>query len=189
MTKREDMINDIIVAPYLGKSDHVVLIISLSYAYQETGKKEYFNFTKANIEEMRKDLENIRWVDELKCLSGKEAWEKLRKELDRVTEKYVPKMGGSRARRNKWFHRDTLRTVWQKHKLYRRWLQTKNEQNYQAYIRNRNKTTKACRKAKKKLEEMVATQAKTNPKSFWSYMKSKMKSKTGIADLKRSDGS
>ncbi|CAI9719265.1 Hypothetical predicted protein [Octopus vulgaris] len=36
---------------------------------------------------------------------------------------------------------------------------------------------------------MVATQAKTNLKSFWSYVKSKTKSKTGIADLKRSDGS
>ncbi|CAI9722626.1 Hypothetical predicted protein [Octopus vulgaris] len=183
MTNREDMINDIIIAPSLGKSDHVVLIISLSYAYQETGKKEYFNFTKANIKEMRKDLENIRWVDELKCLSVGEAWEKLHKELDRVTEKYVPKMGGSRARRKKWLDRDTLRTVRQKHKLYRCWAR------FQTYIRSRNKGTKACHKAKKKLEEMVATQAKTNPKSFWSYVMSKTKSKTGTADLKRSDGS
>ncbi|CAI9719750.1 Hypothetical predicted protein [Octopus vulgaris] len=62
-------------------------------------------------------------------------------------------------------------------------------QDYQAYIRTRNKATNACRKAKKKLEKMVATQAKKSPKSFWSYVKSKTKSKTGIADLKRSEGS
>ena len=35
----------------------------------------------------------------------------------------------------------------------------------------------------------MAAQAKTNPKSFWSFIKAKTKTKTGIADLKRNDGS
>eukprot|EP00745_Piridium_sociabile_P043063 TRINITY_DN87471_c0_g3_i3.p1 TRINITY_DN87471_c0_g3~~TRINITY_DN87471_c0_g3_i3.p1 ORF type:complete len:950 (+),score=231.72 TRINITY_DN87471_c0_g3_i3:692-3541(+) len=188
MTNREDMINDISIAPALGKSDHVVLIINLSSVHQETRKKEHYNFAKANIEEMRKNLEEIRWEDELEPLSVGEAWDKLRSELDKITERHVPKTGGSRASRKKWLNGGTLNTVRQKHKLYRRWLQTKDGQDYQAYIRSRNKATKACRKAKRKLEETVAAQAKTNPKSFWSFVKAKTKTRSGIADLKRSDG-
>ena len=53
-----------------------------------------------------------------------------------------------------------------KHKLYRGWLKSKNEQDLQAYNESRNQETKACRSAKKKLEKTVAAQAKTNPKSF-----------------------
>ncbi|CAM1329914.1 Uncharacterised protein r2_g3902 [Pycnogonum litorale] len=138
---------------------------------------------------MRQNLEKIRWEAELEPLSVEEAWDKLRRELEKTTEEHVPKTGGPKANRKKWLDRDTLNTVRTKHKMYRRWLQTKSGQDYEAYIKSRNKAIKACRKAKKKLEETVAAQAKSNPKSFWSYVKAKTKSRTGIADLKRSDGS
>ena len=53
----------------------------------------------------------------------------------------------------------------------------------------RNQARKACRKAQRKLEAQVASEAKTNPKAFWNYVKGKTKTRTGIADLKREDGS
>jgi hypothetical protein len=59
---------------------------------------------------------------------------------------------------------------------------------YQAYAKARNKAAKACRTAKRKLEATVAAQAKSNPKSFWSYVQSKTKTRTGIADRKTEDG-
>ena len=58
-----------------------------------------------------------------------------------------------------------------------------------AYVKARNQATKACRKAKRRLEETVASSAKKNQKAFWSYVKSKTSIKTGVGDLKRDDGS
>jgi hypothetical protein len=82
----------------------------------------------------------------------------------------------------------TLATVRKKHKLYRRWLETRAGQDYQEYAKARNKASIECRKAKIKLEETVAAQAKNNPKSFWSYVKSKTSTRTGIDDLLKEDG-
>ena len=44
-------------------------------------------------------------------------------------------------------------------------------------------------KGQKQFEKDIADKAKRNAKPFWSYTNSKLKTKTGIADLKRQDGS
>ena len=40
---------------------------------------------------------------------------------------------------------------------------------------------KEIRKAKRKFEKYVATKASISPKSFWSHMRSKLKSKESVA--------
>ncbi|KAK3748516.1 hypothetical protein RRG08_008677 [Elysia crispata] len=72
--------------------------------------------------------------------------------------------------------------------MYRRWIETRDGQHYQEYAKARNKAARECRKAKIRLEKTVAEQAKRNPKSFWSYVKAKTSTRSGIGDLKRDDG-
>ncbi|KAK3757934.1 hypothetical protein RRG08_058248 [Elysia crispata] len=72
--------------------------------------------------------------------------------------------------------------------MYRRWIETRDGQHYQEYAKARNKAARECRKAKIRLEKKVAQQAKRNPKSFWSYVKAKTSTRSGIGDLKRDDG-
>ncbi|KAL8625776.1 hypothetical protein ACOMHN_012368 [Nucella lapillus] len=72
--------------------------------------------------------------------------------------------------------------------MYRRWIETRDGQDYQTYVKARNRAARECRKAKIRLEKTVTEQAKKSPKSFWSYVKAKTSTRTGIADLKRSDG-
>ena len=38
------------------------------------------------------------------------------------------------------------------------------------------------------LKKTVAEQSKVNPKPFWSYATSKLKNRTGVADLQKEDG-
>ena len=72
--------------------------------------------------------------------------------------------------------------------MYRRWIETRDGQHYQEYVKARNKAARECRKAKIRLEKTVAEQAKKNPKSFWSYVKEKTSTRTGISDLDKDDG-
>ena len=51
------------------------------------------------------------------------------------------------------------------------------------YTRARNRAKTLLRKAKRKFEKGIASQSKINPKLFWAYTRSKMKTKTGIAPL------
>ena len=81
-------------------------------------------------------------------------------------------------------------SVKKKHKLYRRWREnTADGQAKQEYKRVNNQAKWACRKAVKQFEKRVAKNYKSNPKSFWSYIRSKLKTKTSVADLDREVGS
>ena len=52
----------------------------------------------------------------------------------------------------------------------------------------RTKQQENAARQKFRLEKTVAEQAKRNPKSFWSYVKAKTSTRSGIGDLKRDDG-
>ena len=57
----------------------------------------------------------------------------------------------------------TLASVRKKYRLFRRWLNTRNGEDYLEYIKARNKARKECRKAQRNLEKKLAKEAKTNP--------------------------
>ncbi|KAL8565437.1 hypothetical protein ACOMHN_049414 [Nucella lapillus] len=101
----------------------------------------------------------------------------------------VPLKSVGRARIKKWMDRKTLESVRKKHRLFRRWQQTQEIGDYTAYLKARNKASRECRKAKRNLEATVAAEAKNNPKVFWSYVKSKTTTRSGIGDLKKENGS
>lgn len=52
------------------------------------------------------------------------------------------------------------------------------------FSRQRNKVKNITRKAQKKTEQEVARESKRNPKKFWSFVKNKLKTSTGTADLR-----
>lgn len=188
-TNRDDILVDIITTSALGKSDHATLIVKLAFTTTTEQKQQRFNYYKANYADMRTFFGAINWENELQGKQVNEAWDTFIARVEEAKHKFVPKTKLGGDKRKKWLDKETLATVRSKHKLYRRWLETRDDQDHQAYVKMRNKVTRKCRKAKIKLEATVAKQAASNPKSFWSFVKAKTCSRTGIADLKRDDGS
>ena len=136
---------------------------------------------------MNEYLSNIDWEAQLNNLNVEEAWQLFMAEINEVKRRYVPEKSTT-GDRKKWLDGGTLSAVRKKHKMYRRWIETRDGQHYQEYAKARNKAARECRKAKIRLEKTVAEQAKRNPKSFWSYVKAKTSTRSGIGDLKRDDG-
>ncbi|KAK3777007.1 hypothetical protein RRG08_008862 [Elysia crispata] len=136
---------------------------------------------------MNEYLSNIDWEAQLNNLNVEEAWQLFMAEINEVKRRYVPEKSIT-GDRKKWLDGGTLSAVQKKHKMYRRWIETRDGQHYQEYAKARNKAARECRKAKIRLEKTVAEQAKRNPKSFWSYVKAKTSTRSGIGDLKRDDG-
>jgi hypothetical protein len=122
---------------------------------------------------LRHDLSKPHWEEELRDLNVNEAWSVFLDKVNTSIKKFVPTSRNSKVPRKKWLDGGTLASVRSKRKFYRRWLQTQTGLDYEAYAKARNKAAKACRTAKRKLEATVAAQAKSNPKSFWSYVQSK----------------
>ena len=68
-------------------------------------------------------------------------------------------------------------------------METREGADYQKYSRLRNQVKWLCRKAVRDHEREIARGAKTNTKAVFSYAKKRMKTKSGVADLTRTDGS
>jgi hypothetical protein len=80
-----------------------------------------------------------------------------------------------------------LKKVKKKHSAWIRYLNTKDGQDYQYYIRKRNDAQHAIRKARRQFEKDLAKDCKKNNKAVWNYVNSR-KTRTGIAQLKKKDG-
>ena len=66
------------------------------------------------------------------------------------------------------------------------YLQTRDGTGYLYYTRDRNHAQECCRTAVRNFEKKIARNATQNPKAFFMYARSKLKTKEGVGDL--SDG-
>ena len=83
--------------------------------------------------------------------------------------------------------RDAIRN---KRKLHKRCISSKNVLNVsdaenvrQTYAKDRNKVKAMILKSKREFERNIGIQSKSNPKIFWSHVRSKLKTKTGVTPL------
>ena len=79
-------------------------------------------------------------------------------------------------------------SVKKKTEAYTKYRQYREGTDYINYRRSANRVKAEVRKAVRTFEKRIATEAKKNPKAFFNYARSKMKTRTGIRDLEYPDG-
>ena len=77
-----------------------------------------------------------------------------------------------------------IRLIKHKHRLWTRYLETRDGQKYTEYCRVRNQVRSQTRKLAKIREQEIAREAKNNPKKFWQFINQRLKTKSGIPDLR-----
>ena len=95
----------------------------------------------------------------------------------------------SRQDKPLWLNFNALKKVKKKYHSWIRYLNTKQGQDYQEYVNNRNIANRAVRKARKDFEKSIAKDCRKNPKCVWRYVRSCNKMRTSIPNLKKKDGS
>lgn len=195
LTNKPELVSDIEHRPPIGLSDHDVLFFEIKphhFSSNTTdpsqGKSspcvyryssgDYVNMrVEAGEWNIRQDLESSTDVNY--------QWGIIAGNLQSLTDKYVPKQGHNKSRGKKplWMTKHALAKVKKKHQSYRRYLQTKDGQDYLAYVANRNQAQKEIRRAVHEYENSIARGVKANPKGFWAYYKSKTKAKDNIPHL------
>ena len=186
----DQLISDITHENPFGKSDHECLIFDLYVSLDNVSEScgYTYNLKKGDYCKMRADARDLDWSP---AENVENQWSLIKKNIVTLMENCIPKK--KKGRKNKklpsWMCKKTLRKIKKKHKLYNRFLQTKNGSRYLKYITARNECNKQIRKAKKRYEKNVAKDSKSNPKQFWKFVQEKMKVKQGISVLKNEDGS
>jgi len=188
LTDKPEFVDKVEYSSNLGASDHVSLFLTLNcmpVKYTDSLLKR--NFHKGDYEAVRKDLEAVDW-SEMNTLSVEKGYQFFLNEIEQTVQKNVPrKKINSSSRKSKWATNDCLVAIRNKKKAWKSYIHTKTTSNYDNYCRARNKCTVLTRAAKRRFEKVVAESAKSNPKSFWSYVREKTKSRAGIPDLKNVD--
>ncbi|CAG2209440.1 unnamed protein product [Mytilus edulis] len=87
-----------------------------------------------------------------------------------------------------WMDRATKSAIVKKRKSWKKYKYSRNNLSYVKYVKDRNECTNAVKNAKLSFEQKVALESKTNVKSFWNYVNSKLKTRSGIGTLEKPDG-
>ena len=193
MTNEEGMIKNLNHLAPLGASHHQVLKFNFScYYIQSANQAHRLLHHKADFEGMRAELQEINWDNLLEGKQALETHKTIEETITKMTEKHTPKSKPSGRRSTKkplWMNSKSLAKVKKKYHTFKRYMDSREGEDYLKYSQARNQSRWECRKAIRDFEKKIAAEAKKNPKSFYRYARSKLKTKTTIADLVREDGS
>ena len=193
-SSNRESVTEIVYDMALGCSDHLVLAVSLTvpWAPDDHPKKQRqsrFIYNKGNYPEFKRDLKDMNLAEKVRNLPPNEGWLLIKNTISELSERHIPKLrvNGSSRRNFKplWANPQALTRVKRKRAAWKRYLETKEGNEYEAYVEERNAARKEVRKAVRNFEKNIAKKAKTDPKSFWKYAKSRMKSSPKISQLKQ----
>ena len=190
-TDEENVIKSLEYLDSLGLSDHIVITFDVTVDQwqkrkQEASKRDY---RRADFDHMRKELKKGKLPTQLKEMTTQEAWNLFQSKMNVLTEEYVPKKKSPRKKRNMYMNNEALRLRKRKERLWKKFLDTGKDSDYSRFAKVRNELRAMTRNLKRSFEKGLAKNLKTNPKAFWAYVNSKVKSTSGIGTLRGQNGS
>ena len=185
----EHIISDVNHLAPFGKSDHDCLIFQLYVSLKKVTENENyrFNMSKGDYNKMRKMTQSMDWS--IESHNVEVSWLKIKNNIHSLMERCIPKKKNRKKVKTQpsWMCAKTLRKIKKKHRMFKRFLMTRNGKLYLKFIQARNECNRQIRKAKKAYERKVANNSKTNVKQFWKYVHEKTKVKQGVGVLKKND--
>ena len=112
-------------------------------------------------------------------------------ELDKAKQIFIPQklIKKSNANKRSFKPSDNLHEAFKsKREAFKFYKKFPTKTNYSIYCKARNEVKTKVRLAKKQKEISIAKTIKTNPKAFYQYVASKTKTKEGVSNLIKKDG-
>ena len=177
--------------PGLGNSDHVCIYFHLScystFKPNHTGPR--YNVYRADFDSMHAAFYTIDWPDIMEPMNTKEAWEFFKTVLQDIIDKYVSISIGVQKKRNIYMSPEAFRIKKLKRKLWKNYTLSKTDHDYKAFKETRNKLRRLTRNLRIHHEQHIVSDIGRNPKSFWRYVNSHMKTRSGIDSIRCPNGS
>ena len=183
----EGMVHNILHFPGLGDSDHECLRFDLSCYKDDSKEASQPDYNKARYEIIRERLRDIDWPSKLRG-SFLEAYSCFESELSGATVGCIPEKVKRKAKKNIYLTTEAIRMKDRKNKLWRRYKRTRSHYDHARFKQAKNQLRSLTRRLRRNFENEIARDAKSFPKKFWSYVKSRTKTRSKIPILRRKDG-
>ena len=182
LTNEEGMVQDLLFKPGLGRSDHVILQFNLTcYTEKAHSHQPQLNYNRGNYDLLRRLLQEVDW-SVMHDLNVHHAYHFFVSTLRQVVDTSVPLARG-RASKNLYIDSRARKLKREKASLWARYTRTQDPVDNARYCRCRNKLRKLTRNLRSSFERKLSRELKHNPKAFWRYSNSRLKTKVKIDSL------
>ena len=176
------MVQDLSYHPPIGESDHVCLTFNLLHSQQ----KDYFtpmrNVFKTNYVAVRDELQQRNWFNLLNS-NFDDDYETFCNLLNSLLDKHSPMSTQPKKKKNIYMTNEAIRLKNTKGRLWKRYITTRTKFDRENYIRCKNGLRALIRTLRSNFEQNLALNIKSNPKMFWKYAKTRLKTKQSIPSL------
>ena len=185
-TSRNESVESVDFHAPLGKSDHSVLKVMYRSVAKEIPEKISYDYNKASYEKMRRMLD-INWHELFNdCQDDIDLmWGIFMSKYYAADKACIPKKIINTGKRKFSYPLDrySLSRRKKKHRLWKRYLESKDADVYKEYCKCRNQVRRLSRAAIKKYEKDIPRKSKENSKLFWKFVSPKTKLRSIIPSL------
>ena len=184
MTNEEGMVNDIAYLPGIGLSDHVCLMFNFTVYVPPATDTEKPRYHIGDYKAINQEIERHNWTNELANLSTSEAMNLVIRCLKDACDKHIPVRRHKRRRKRQlWMTNEALSKQRKKKEAWKKYLRTHDHLDYIRATKEKLELRQLTRNLCTNFEKDLAYNIKKEPKAFWRYVNSKMKSRQTINDL------
>ena len=188
LSNEEGLVQNLTYLPPVGNSDHVVLRFDIvCYARIAESSRTRLNYNRGDFRRLNELLRGTVW-DVIEPTDPQRRYETFKSTLLRQAAQCIPKARPKGKRQNIYINREALRLTKNKSKLWRSYSITGDELNYARYVRCKNDLRRLTRNLRKDFERRLVADLKENPKGFWRYTSSRMKTRPGVENLRTANG-
>jgi len=190
LTNEEHMIDSLSLLPGLALSDHTCIQFTYTcYTPESNNYVPRYNTHQADYNKLWSLLSNVNWNDVLSNLSVLDAWDCFSDTFNRFLQQTVPIVASAkRGNKNIYITHEARSLKNKRNHLWRKYTRSRSESDFRAYTGTRNALRTLTRNLRRNFERRVANNVKQNPKVFWSYVKSRLKTRVNIGSVEGLDG-
>ena len=188
----DTLVSNVSVGPEFSTSDHRIVTFDIKITADEvnTSSEKVPDYSSADFDKLRTLLANPNWNEVLAASDINKSWENFTEILNQAVKSCVP-LRNRRATKNikpKWWNNQIQNSLSAKARAYRKYSQTRDENDKIEFERIRRETKKLIRNSKRNLEIYIANSSKSNPKEFYNYVRKKKVLSSNIGPLAMESG-
>ena len=184
ITNEQGLMGELSVEAGLASSDHGMVKWSIYVGVERREDcRESRDYKRADFEGMRAELRGVDWVG---LLNGdvEEDWTSFRDLLRDLERRYVPVRKSGGPKKAVWMTYKARKAVMNMRKVFAK----HKDSGHPRCVEANRKATREVRSAKLNYEKKLAENIKYDAKSFYAYVRSRSKSRSGIGVITREDG-
>ena len=179
LTNEEGMINEIDYLAGLGNSDHVVLRFEVAcYSYIKETDVPRYDFRRADFSLLNSKLQDTDWMA-MQEINVNNSYEFFKHAVSLAVDDCIPR-AKPRQKKNLSINGRANQLKKRKETLWHQYAGTKDPVDHARYKRCQNELRSLTRNLRREFEQHLVWDIKNNPKAFWQYSNSRVKTKAVI---------